>query len=129
MPVQTCESRSLQGQTKPGDSLAHRCTIFLCYLGFEIYDKIDDQHRNTNMNNKELVINSPSHFQSFLRKQMCRNTCTGLNYCSFGNHYWLNIQFQVSFESCVYKQICVQTCEWECELSLLGNKRCFKVYV
>ena len=45
----------------------------------------------------------------------------------FWNHYWLNIQFQVSFESCVYKQICVQTCEWECELSLLGNKRCFKV--
>ena len=32
--------------------LAHRCTIFICYLGCEI-DEIDDQHRNPNINNKD----------------------------------------------------------------------------
>ena len=44
--------------------LAHRCTIFLCYLGAEIYDEIymiydeiyDDQDRNPNLNNRDHLV-------------------------------------------------------------------------
>ena len=33
-------------------TLAHRCAIFLCYLGCEI----DDQYRNSNVNNKDHLV-------------------------------------------------------------------------
>ena len=43
--------------------LAHRCAIFLCYLGCEIHI-IDDQHRNPNMNNKAHLARLEAHWEA-----------------------------------------------------------------
>ena len=46
--------------------LAHRCTIFLC-----IWDGkyIEDQHRNTNMNDKDHLVGQLTRGGGFLNEQ------------------------------------------------------------